>query len=248
MKKAARWPLFLFTSHLEKRVGTLSFGIISPIHSSSHHVRKQRKMADQMKWKKQIWVFDDIIPIEQQETIKNTLLGPQFPWRFVDDVTGGGSQDKRPAFSHTFISDGAIRTNQAFVNVLQPLWKNCMGKVMEKTSTQGNYSALKARSFLQLPLANLTGSEYDSHHIDMMQEHFAFLYYVCDSDGDTVLFENMYSRDNPNSPEPGELKEKMRVTPKQGRVVIFDGYYWHTATQPSKGIRCVINTDVVQNV
>ena len=42
------------------------------------------------------------------------------------------------------------------------------------------------------------------------------------------------------------LKEKQRVKPKQGRVVIFDGAFWHTATQPSKGIRCVINTDVVQ--
>jgi hypothetical protein len=42
------------------------------------------------------------------------------------------------------------------------------------------------------------------------------------------------------------LKVKKKVTPKQGRVVIFDGYHWHTGTQPQKGMRCVINSNVLQ--
>lgn len=199
-----------------------------------------------MKWKKQVWVFDDVISVEQQEKIRDTLLGPNFAWRFVDDVTGGGSQDKRPAFSHTFVREGAIKTHESYLKVLEPLWMNGLEKVKQKTHAVANYSAVAARTFLQLPLSTITGSEYDSHHIDMMEEHFALLYYVCDSDGDTVIFENMYSKKNPRPPEPAQLKEKIRVTPKQGRLVVFDGYYWHTATQPSKNVRCVVNTDIVQ--
>ena len=34
---------------------------------------------------------------------------------------------------------------------------------------------------------------------------------------------------------------KQRVTPKQGRVVIFDGGLYHTAQQCSKKPRCIVN-------
>lgn len=204
-----------------------------------------------MKWKKKIWVIDDVIPVVEQEKIKRVLIGDDttdsvFPWHFVDDVTGGGSRDKRPAFSHTFVREGEIKSHQAYIKMLEPLWKNSLEKIKEKTQSTANYSAVAARTFLQLPLNGVKGGEYDAHHIDRLEEHFAVLYYVCDADGETVIFDNMYSKNHPQPPQPYQLKEKKRVKPKQGRVVIFDGYYWHTATQPSKHVRCVINTDIIQ--
>jgi hypothetical protein len=203
-----------------------------------------------MKWKKQIWVFDDIISIAQQEEVKNTVMGMDFPWFFVPDITGGHSRDKRPGFSHNFIRAGVINTNttEAHIKMLEMLVGPCMEKIKEKTASVGNYSVFSSRTFLQLPLSTIKGGEYDAPHVDLFDEHFALLYYVCDSDGDTVIFENMYSKEKPKRKPPllRKLKEKIRVTPKQGRVVIFDGFYWHTATQPSKNVRCVINTDVVQ--
>jgi hypothetical protein len=206
-----------------------------------------------MKWKEKVWVFDDVISLEKQEQIRKMMLGSEtvasdFPWHYIPDVTGGGSKDKRPAFGQTFIRDGVIKCHEAYIKMLEPLWASCMEKIKEKTNTVGKYSILKSRTFLQLPLRSLSGSEYDAHHIDMLEGHFALLYYVCDSDGDTVIFKNMYSKKHPKPPELHELKEKIRVTPKQGRVVIFDGYYWHTATQPAASARCVINTDVVQHM
>ena len=47
-----------------------------------------------------------------------------------------------------------------------------------------------------------------------------------------------------NSEETKKLLIKKRVTPKQGRLVVFDGRYWHTAEQPKYNKRCVINTDI----
>ena len=35
--------------------------------------------------------------------------------------------------------------------------------------------------------------------------------------------------------------EKQRVTPKQGRVVIFDGGLYHTAQQCKNKMRCIVN-------
>ena len=201
-----------------------------------------------MRWKNKIWVFDDIIPVAQQEEIRDTLLGRGFPWLFVPDVTGGGvSEDERPAFSHNFIRAGEVNTAAEHLKLLEILVEPCLKKVNEETNTMGDYSIIQSRTFLQLPLSTVDGGEYDAHHVDLLQEHVVFLYYVCDADGDTVLFENMYSEETPETPTLDQLKEKTRVTPKQGRVVIFDGGYWHTATQPSKNVRCIINTDVVQH-
>ena len=50
------------------------------------------------------------------------------------------------------------------------------------------------------------------------------LYYVLDSDGDTIIYNEKKDSDN--------YTIKKRVTPKQGKVVLFDGQLYHTAEQP----------------
>ena len=73
----------------------------------------------------------------------------------------------------------------------------------------------------------------DTPHIDTDDKHFVMLYYVCDSDGDTIIYNEKV--------ESKEYTVKKSVTPKQGRVVLFDGGLYHTAEQPTKDTRCVVN-------
>ena len=42
-----------------------------------------------------------------------------------------------------------------------------------------------------------------------------------------------------------EYTIKQSVTPKQGRVVLFDGGLFHTAEQPTKNTRCVVNYNLI---
>ena len=69
---------------------------------------------------------------------------------------------------------------------------------------------------------------------------------MCDSDGDTIIY-NYKTKKEGDVPFFEDVKEKKRITPKQGRVVIFDGMYWHTAEQPTKDIRCIINFNISTN-
>ena len=99
-----------------------------------------------------------------------------------------------------------------------------------------NINVLQGRSFLQFPL-NLKDKIADTPHTDMDKEHLVVLYYVCDSDVDTLIF---------NQREQSEdgftiYTIKKRVTPKQGRVVLFDGSLYHTAEQPLNNHRCIVN-------
>ena len=191
--------------------------------------------------KNKILVFDDIIDLEYQEKIKKVLLsdyeykGYEFPWYFTQDVTNplNSNTQKRSAFYHGYVvtDDDTIGTiDSVFHYLFVPLIDNSCSKIGKQDVT-----IIKGRSFLQLPI-NFKGEREDSPHVDITDDHFVMLYYVCDSDGDTIIF---------NEREKSEKYTiQKRVTPKQGRVVLFDGTFYHTAEQPIDNVRCVINYDL----
>ena len=99
---------------------------------------------------------------------------------------------------------------------------------------------LQGRSFLQFPIN--TDGTIDTAHIDIYDDNEAnidfivALYYVIDSDGDTIIYNERIK-----DPE-GKYTIKSSVTPKQGRMVIFDGGLYHAAKQPiNSNTRCIVN-------
>lgn len=171
-----------------------------------------------------IHVVDDIINLKKQEEIKNNLLGNDFNWHYINDISHNDGVQKRPAFSHYFVLDEEVNsdfnylTNDIIVNSCKTVDIDC-NKVIE------------SRTFLQLPLHdNITkGDLVDTPHIDRETEHTVILYYVQTADGDTIIYDN---------------DKEHKITPKQGRVVIFNGSLKHTATQPIDGSRCIININI----
>ena len=190
--------------------------------------------------KGEILVIDEFIDKDYQEDIKDVLLGKEdwedelFPWHYIDDVTDAfteGSQG-RPGLSHVFVEyndDGSSSLITNFHNLFVPLLKFAC-----KTLNVPNAKIIQGRSFMQFPL-NLKSKEDDTPHIDLDEgeRHIVVLYYVTTSDGDTIIYNERT--------ESKTYTEKQRVTPKQGRVVIFDGGLYHTAQQCSKKPRCIVN-------
>ena len=194
---------------------------------------------------KKIYVFDDIIDLKCQEKIKNVLIGNEnykekiFPWYYTEDVTAAGDDDSqhRAAFGHVYVdyNDDSLvdpphsRIESDFHEFILPILKS----VCKKMSVN-NIDVIQGRSFLQLPL-NLKDRSVDIPHRDLWDtdNFFVVLYYVCDSDGDTIIYNE--------TKESDVYTLKQKVTPKQGRVVVFDGTLMHTAEQPLNNTRCVIN-------
>jgi|APGre2960657373_1045057.scaffolds.fasta_scaffold59723_1 hypothetical protein len=191
-------------------------------------------------------VVDDIIPLSFQEEIKHLLLGSNFNWHYVTDVTNGSLKKQhnqnRPAFSHKFVDRNKGAVCQ-YTSLVAPL--SHFGADIAQKTLVGIY---QSRSFLQVPLnPSLLSEEADSLHLDLLIPHLVVLYYVVTSTGDTIIIDKKY---DPSEGEIVDLKEKdfktiARVTPKQGRALIFNGAYYHTAEQPT-GLdsRCIINIDV----
>ena len=201
-----------------------------------------------MKLDKDVTIIDDFIDKEYQEDIKNILIGNKdfawedqeiaFDWYFISDVTDAFSdrQQKRCAFTHQYAGlDWGEDEDDELNNLFIPM----LSEVCKKMDFD-NLQILQGRSFLQFPL-HLKDRTPDTPHIDLEdQEHIVALYYVCDSDGDTIIYNER--KDQGLQAKSYTIKEK--VTPKQGRMVIFDGTLYHTAEQPQDNIRCVVNYDL----
>ena len=194
----------------------------------------------------EVFVIDDFIEKEYQEQIKNVLLSSEafddqeFPWYFIEDVTAAGDDDSqhRPAMSHQYVefqddkdSMGVVASD--FHDMFIPMLKRDAFKFRMRY-----VNALQGRSFLQFPTNKKMS--VDLPHIDIYsRKHLVCLYYVCDSDGDTVI----YNEREENKEQKYTIKQT--VTPKQGRGVIFDGGLYHTACQPiNSSVRCIVNYDL----
>ena len=77
---------------------------------------------------------------------------------------------------------------------------------------------------------------YHNPHVDFYEPHNVALYYVNDSDGDTVVFNETsvdlnvqqsvrYSNEN-------KFTELKRISPKKGRMAWFDGKQYHASMHP----------------
>ena len=176
-----------------------------------------------------IKVYDDIISPELQEALKDNLFDNSTNWNYLSDITKYPNKDqKRIGFLHEMVFNGEVLsplTFHVFSIVTNALvrYKKELDKI------------INIRSFLQLPL-NIDTSEVDTPHIDLHSPHLAIVYYVVDSDGDTIIYNETEESDT--------YTVQQKVTPKQGRVVVFDGRFYHTAEQPTDNKRCIINFDV----
>ena len=200
-----------------------------------------------------IYVFDDIIEKPYQELIKQTLMGggkppnvdeieDPFPWYYISDITddkhaNGDTFQGRFGFTHQYVTpeEGIVCDfHSLFFGLIQNSCKKLNIKEID---------VLNGRSFLQTP-TNTPKDDVDSPHVDMIVPHFVMLYYVCDSDGDTLIYneKTKFAACYPDSEMKFTLKKK--VSPKQGRVVLFDGIHWHTAQQPNHNVRCIVNYDL----
>ena len=182
-----------------------------------------------------ILVIDDFIDKEYQQKIKENLMGDNdFPWYYIDDVTAAyeeGNQG-RPGLSHVYVEYNDDNTSE-IVSEFHELFLPLLSKACQVLQVP-RANIVQGRSFLQFPL-NLNSSDDDTPHIDLDEghRHIVVLYYVVTSDGDTIIYNQRTESD--------VYTVKQKVTPKQGRVVIFDGGLYHTAQQALKKIRCIVN-------
>lgn len=186
-----------------------------------------------------IEIFDDIVSKKYQDEIEDRVMGVSYKWNYsptvIDPIT---KEPKLFAFSNNLGTFDLGFVDEINYNFLIP--------IVYETSQKSNInykSILAARTFLQVP-SNLN-REVGFFHVDYSFPHLVFLYYINDSDGPTIILNKKCvmgkSKIFDDYNESDVLK---KVYPKKGRVVIFDGMYYHAGGIPKNKPRCVVNFDL----
>jgi hypothetical protein len=199
----------------------------------------------------QIIIFDELIPKQLQESIKLTIDGDQaFPWYMVKKIghsrlnveyqnpkTVDGS-----GFYHSVVDDGEV------ISKYYDYFKQLMFFFTDKTGIEVD-KLIRIRLRLTNQQKGHTHETYGPVHVDFTKYAFPYytlLYYVEDSDGDTILFDNVWNGDK-SSYDPGKIKDPKiayRQTPKQGCGLVFNGHRYHAGNYPIDfQTRIVINFD-----
>ena len=183
----------------------------------------------------EVFVFDDIINLNYQTKIKEILIGEgtynnlDFPWYFSLDISNSEEYEDlggRCAFIHNFADENGIvsKFHPFFLKLIQ---NSCKKINLKKVEIYSGSATFELPTFKR----DIIDDPYTS-----VKNSICMIYFVSDSDGDLIIY---------NEKEKSKSYTiKKKISPKQGRVVLFDGSLYHTAQQPNHNLRCVVNYDL----
>lgn len=183
-----------------------------------------------------IYIIDDVIPVQHQDYLSKFYTSSNIDWKFQKDITFHPTHNNydnveifNPGFSNLMLTLG-MQSLPLYHTAAPILYAACNKLNLEPLQV------IKARSFLQLPIANQFNS-INNPHIDTEIQHIVILYYITDSDGETIIY---------NETEESESYTiKETVKPKKGRCVVFNGNHYHSSSKPTNNVRATININII---
>ena len=177
----------------------------------------------------------------------NKLVSGQngFPWYFIsEDISYDDSTDMKFGDEELRIKIPEKETSIGFVHVLldqQGVESPWLPHFLPLTDAIQD-SIGHPVEFFRLRLALITDIGKDGHHnaphTDNEEDHYAALFYLHDSNGDTTFF------DQYDDPKSGTVDQRWwkarnqeytiqkRVTPEANSLFVFDGHQFHASSNP----------------
>lgn len=187
-----------------------------------------------------IEIYDDMIPTEYQDELEQVLFGHEFPWFFWQKAIPDylklankvdGEQFVNPTqMKHVFLTKD--RATPA-IRLIEPMVDHFLDRTKHKL-----IKVHAAAVLMQHPVGEvqtiMPHVDFD-HVIAPNSELKTLIYYVNESDGDTILY-NEFCSDKITT----AVTEKDRISPKRGRAAVFTSNQFHSGSVPSKNIRVLI--------
>lgn len=192
-----------------------------------------------------IWWMDDIIPHHTQERFKAYVSQSLFDWNDFNHMkTSGvyGAMEAEPVCDEMTVmpSDSLIRlvyaNNGLHEQVLNETAYWLGLAVLDEYARHNN---VEITNIMRMKINNQTKSIWpewnednccnEIHYDNSVPNNKTLVYYINNSDGDTILFDALYEGIN----KQYTMKTLMRVTPKQGRAVVFDTWRFHAPQNPT---------------
>lgn len=200
-------------------------------------------------------IFDDLLPPELVDRIENTLSSDYFNWFALDNLSLGNQEEKYKFTykdGYTYIdthgmssliykNDAWFESYSMYMMTRQIIDYICDANNIELTRVL----RIKVNFLTQNPNHSFNDMCINFPHTDNYADHKVLVYYVNDSDGDTILFNEQFAVGD-DKKDNIELTTSARVTPKRGRILMFDGLQYHTSQNPiNSSTRMIININFV---
>ncbi len=176
---------------------------------------------------KDVIIIDHAVPTNIQDSLKSIALGEKVTWYRQNRATY--NENTPQIFPVTPDSHDAQQFTHSIYELTQPsspLFATLVPVISAIPYTIKQLIRIK----MNLCVYSHTDKP-NSHgmpHVDfteISEPLVTAIYYVNDSTGDTVIFDQRYGQKAP-------LTIKTRVTPKKGRLVVFDGSLLHAGNTP----------------
>ena len=192
-------------------------------------------------------IIDNFLTKSYHKEILEIMSGDNFDWYYSDNISY-----TKDEFTSMFGTNQRYSTHFNEYGFTHWFWHKITGQRDTQHShfiKPALYQILDVTDcdFIQRARADMvTWSKEEfihSAHVDNIIPNTAAVFYVNESDGDTILYND--KRTDIASYE--DLKECDRVSPKANRLVIFDGALLHTGCSPTKHKRRIlINSNYIK--
>jgi hypothetical protein len=180
-----------------------------------------------MRTKGEVIIIDQAVPVSVQNLIEDVALGNKISWFRNRRATYDDGQPiifpvtpdsvEVHQFGHTIYEDK---------QPLSPLFPTVLPVISAIPYTIKQLLRIKMNLCVYAQLDN--PNAHGMPHVDfskITEPLLTAIYYVNDSSGDTLIFDQRVGQSAP-------LTVKTRVTPKKGRLVVFDGGLLHAGNTP----------------
>lgn len=189
-------------------------------------------------------IDDNFLDPQHISDLESFLTSQDFPWFFSGKTITGKKEEFLPNTykSNQSIMEDYMKDGNQFTHLLyfddrpQSDFFDQVKKIFDIFCEKHN---INKKSIIRSKI-NLVESQKDSFvypaHVDLPYEHNVFIYYVNDSDGDTIVFNEKFGKDKIS------LSKKEKISPKAGRAIMFNGLNYHSPMSPVESdYRIVIN-------
>ena len=189
-------------------------------------------------------IFDDIISESDQTKLEEYVKLSNLKWNYQHNITGEyGGTDSLELPANVLKSIDI--TDNIIIDIINSIKLNLLNKV--NIEFKKDYRC-------KINWTTPINENYDFKnliHVDMDVTHIAIVYYINDSDGNTVLLNNKNGncaeshQSNFNNINLDDFEIVNKIPPKKGRAVIFDGNIYHYGEYPTISDRFIVNFDLV---
>ena len=189
--------------------------------------------------------FRDFLPISLANEIHDKLTCNEFPWYWLDDVTASPAErlevpdmlPSQPGMHHTAYREGTGSPFHQDFHFLYHYILDAMNLHWE------DWYLSRIRCGLNFPTFREEHILHNQPHVDFPEselvEHLTCLYYVNDSDGPTVVFNEKKKSEN--------YTIKYKCHPEKNKLFVFDGKHYHASSCPQHhDARLAVTINIVQ--